>query len=456
MDKMNKKLSEMNLEELWHLFPIFLTEHRGCWKEWYEEERAHLAHAFPETVKISHIGSTSVEGIWAKPIIDILVEVPEEAELSAVKEKMTEIGYLCMSESADKISFNKGYTENGFAEKVFHVHVRYSGDHDELYFRDYLRAHPDAADAYERLKLKLWKEFEYNRDAYTDGKTEFVRKYTDLEKTRRLGNERNRTTLTGAAYKEGYVSLEYWTKRVNLGDTLAPVIYEWMLKRTGSVHPAGKAASRTPVHLMTVGSIVNMGEFDAAVWGSGILSADILKEVYEKSRYRKLDVRAVRGPITRSILENAGYSVPAVYGDPGVLMPLIYRADKPKPEVPYTIVPHYLDYNTCVSQGYECFNILTSDYKSFVDQIVRSKLVVSSSLHGIILSEAYGVPAVLLNYHDIDLLKYFDYYFSTGRRSVKVASCIEEALETEPMPLPDLTEMQKNLLASFPYDLFEK
>ena len=110
----------------------------------------------------------------------------------------------------------------------------------------------------------------------------------------------------------------------------------------------------------------------------------------------------------------------------------------------------------CVSEGYEYVDILTADYRSFIDRIVKSGRVISSSLHGIILAEAYGVPAVLLNYQEIDLLKYYDYYYSTGRRNVKVASSIKEALETEPMELPDLSDMQKNLLDSFPYDLFEK
>lgn len=275
---------------------------------------------------------------------------------------------------------------------------------------------------------------------------------TNFEKD---NSDRNRTTLTGQEYKEGQVSLEYWTKRVNLGDTLAPVICQWMLQRGNAAKAEGKSAVTEPVHLMTVGSILNMGQFDSTVWGSGILSIDVLKEVYEKSQYRKLDIRAVRGPITGAILKNAGYDVPDVYGDPGVLMPLIYEPDRKEKTVPFTIIPHYLNFRNCISEGYHYLNILTSDYRAFIDQIVKSKLVISSSLHGIILAEAYGVPSVLLNYHDIDLLKYYDYYFSTGRRNVKIASSIKEALDTEPVPLPELSEMQKKLLDSFPYDLFK-
>lgn len=175
---MRKKLSEMSLEELWQLFPIFLTEHKDFWNDWYAEEEVLLKPLFPQTARISHIGSTAIPSIWAKPIIDILVEVPKECNLLNIKDLLTDNDYVCMSQSEDRISFNKGYTEYGFANRVFHLHLRYVGDNDELYFRDYLIEHADVAAQYEKMKLKLWKEYEHNRDAYTDAKTEFIREWT--------------------------------------------------------------------------------------------------------------------------------------------------------------------------------------------------------------------------------------------------------------------------------------
>lgn len=179
---MGKKLSEMSLEELWQLFPIFLTEHQDCWENWYADEKTVLEKIVPQAVRISHIGSTAVSSIWAKPIIDILIEVQKECDLSDVKNTLAENGYICMSQNADRFSFNKGYTENGFAEKVFHLHLRYAGDNDELYFRDYLIEYPDIAHEYEKMKLTLREKFEHNRDGYTAAKTEFVRKYTNEAK----------------------------------------------------------------------------------------------------------------------------------------------------------------------------------------------------------------------------------------------------------------------------------
>ena len=122
---MKKKLSEMSLEELWQLFPIFLTEHQECWKEWYREEESFLKNVFPKAERISHIGSTGVSSIWAKPIIDILVEIPKGSDLLEYKGFIVSNGYICMSQTEDGISFNKGYTNHGFDKKVFHVHLKY-------------------------------------------------------------------------------------------------------------------------------------------------------------------------------------------------------------------------------------------------------------------------------------------------------------------------------------------
>lgn len=169
----------MTLQELWELFPIQLTEHKEYWKEWYREEQAFLSSFLPKDVLIYHVGSTSIHGIWSKPIIDMLVEAPL-TEHEAIKGLLLKNGYLYMTQSANRIDFNKGYMPDGFAERVFHLHLRDFGDHDELYFRDYLNEYLETAKEYERLKLSLWKPYEYDRDGYTERKTDFVRKVTRL------------------------------------------------------------------------------------------------------------------------------------------------------------------------------------------------------------------------------------------------------------------------------------
>lgn len=172
----------MTLEELWQLFPIVLTEPQPCWKDWYAEEAVLLQRLLPAGSRISHIGSTAIDGIWAKPIVDILAEVPGGMGLAAACAKLPEGGYRCMSRSDARCSYNKGYTEEGFAQRVFHLHLRYAGDHEELYFRDYLNDHPAIAKEYEQMKLRLWKEYEHDRDGYTAAKSAFVARCTQAAK----------------------------------------------------------------------------------------------------------------------------------------------------------------------------------------------------------------------------------------------------------------------------------
>ena len=190
---MRKPLSEMTLKELWGLFPIILTQHNEAWTKWYAEEERRLAGMLPSNdIRISHIGSTAIKDIWAKPIIDILVELPMAMPMESVKEILVQNGYICMSERATRKSFNRGYTSKGFAEKVFHLHLRYVGDNDELYFRDYLNDNPPLAKQYEQLKLSLWKRFEHDRDGYTSAKTRFVAEQTDKAK-KHYGNKYERS-----------------------------------------------------------------------------------------------------------------------------------------------------------------------------------------------------------------------------------------------------------------------
>lgn len=186
---MSKELSEMTIEDLWELFPIFLVAHREKWNDDYKEIESELQKLLSDcnSPRINHIGSTAISGIWAKNIVDVLVEITMSEDIENVTEIMKQNGFIIMSADMRRISLNKGYTKEGFADKVYHIHLRYVGDNDELYFRDYLNEHPDVAKEYEALKLKLWKKYEHNRDAYTDAKTDFICHWTQ-EARKKYGN----------------------------------------------------------------------------------------------------------------------------------------------------------------------------------------------------------------------------------------------------------------------------
>lgn len=179
MPVIRKELCDMTIEELWDLFPIVLTPHQPHWREWAEDEVGLLSVLLARcNPVINHIGSTAIPNIQAKPIIDLLVEIPPEINLTEVRDIMERNGYICMAAGPTRMSFNKGYTPDGFAEKVFHIHLRVIGDNDEIYFRDYLRVHPESAYEYETLKLSLLPKYRNNRDGYTEAKTNFVTETT--------------------------------------------------------------------------------------------------------------------------------------------------------------------------------------------------------------------------------------------------------------------------------------
>jgi GrpB-like predicted nucleotidyltransferase (UPF0157 family) len=182
---MSKPLHEMSNEELWELFPIVLSQSLPIWKEKYLTERAVLEKTVGRgnIARISHYGSTSVPGLTAKPTIDILLEIADATDLERLKADLLSAGYLFSAQPQDHpphMMFMKGYTPQGFQGQVFHVHVRYSGDWGELYFKDYLIKYPEVAEEYGRLKVSLKERFKHDRDGYTHAKTDFIKNYTLL------------------------------------------------------------------------------------------------------------------------------------------------------------------------------------------------------------------------------------------------------------------------------------
>ena len=174
-----KLLSEMTLKELWQLFPIILSPHDPEWKNFYADEEKLLQKHFGKTaVRIRHIGSTAVAGLIAKPTVDILLEVADNADLTTVRQLAIECGYTVMEETTVpeyRLDLCKGYTPLGVAEKVFHLHILHLGDWDEPVFCEYLKQNPEKAKEYAALKTKLQKQFKHDRNSYTESKGEFIR-----------------------------------------------------------------------------------------------------------------------------------------------------------------------------------------------------------------------------------------------------------------------------------------
>lgn len=254
--------------------------------------------------------------------------------------------------------------------------------------------------------------------------------------------------------KKNRINLIWWKKKENLGDYLSFVVYNWMLEyfNLDLNHPVSKTK-----YFMGIGSVITFLSKDSTVWGSGILSVKQIKTIFDEKNFRKLDIRSVRGPLTRHVLVSAGYNCPEIYGDPAILMPFIYKPENIEKKYEVSVVKHF-SLNEEIEQGnLHSINIKTTDYKFFIDEICSSKKIISSSLHGIILAETYGIPAIFLSDGmEEQLFKFWDWYLSTGRTDIRFAKTIEEALEMAAMKLPELDEMRKGLIRCFPTNLWKE
>ncbi len=180
---MNKKLDKMSVTELGELFPIILSEHKSNWKTIFESEKEKINNIFNknEIYKIEHIGSTAIPNIISKPTIDIILQITKNIDKKTIIKNLEKINYHFIAKPENpppNMMFVKGYTDKGFKGQAYHIHIRFKGDCDELYFRDYLKENTEKAIEYENLKIKLAKKYKFNREKYTNGKTKFVKKIT--------------------------------------------------------------------------------------------------------------------------------------------------------------------------------------------------------------------------------------------------------------------------------------
>ena len=147
------------------------------WADQFQVEKNSLQQVFGDIlVAVHHIGSTSIPGIKAKPIIDILVVVRNIEQVDACNDAMIVLGYEPRGEFG--IPGRRFFSKGGEEHRSHHVHVFESG-HPEiarhLDFCDYLRAHPEEARRYGQLKEELARKFRHASDRYTEGKTEMIR-----------------------------------------------------------------------------------------------------------------------------------------------------------------------------------------------------------------------------------------------------------------------------------------
>lgn len=266
------------------------------------------------------------------------------------------------------------------------------------------------------------------------------------------------------------INLFYWTSKKhgynkqNYGDLLSKYIVQKISgKKVKWVDPRKKSpfTVNRKEHYFAIGSIIHHVTKNSVVWGSGIIDFE--------QKIAEADFRAVRGPQTQKFLIDKGYRCPDIFGDPGLLLPKIFSPEVKK-KYRLGIIPHYIDYPVVMNQLGDnkeilVIDLITDDIEFTTSQILSCENIISSSLHGIIISQAYNIPAVWVKFSENlfgNNIKYQDYFESLGivpyEGGVWNSDFNEKAFSTylnSKPHLPDphvLEKIQKGLLECCPFD----
>lgn len=269
--------------------------------------------------------------------------------------------------------------------------------------------------------------------------------------------------LTAKMHHYGYGAHRFmwwwWQDIVNFGDWIGPELFAFRTKSLPIYAPVYERPSHSTVHV-TVGSIMTglIVPDVATVWGSGILD-------YRRDFAKPHEVRAVRGPLSRQRCIDQGYTCPEVYGDPGLLLSDIYSERDAAAAVDIGIVPHFQDIGTATARfGYRD-DVKIIDVRrpvgAVVSDILGCRLILSSSMHGLIVAHAFGRRALHVEFDCAipgDGTKFHDYYMALGFESAPApiqiglgTSLVDLKRHAEAASCPDVEHLRDPLRDACPF-----
>lgn len=216
----------------------------------------------------------------------------------------------------------------------------------------------------------------------------------------------------------------WWDGLANFGDSIGPLLVSKIL----GVSPVNaRQWSRAGNTLYSVGSITtSIDRDDVTVWGSGLLAPLSDRQIMNLRQRKNVRVLAVRGKYTQLELESKlGWQVPSVYGDPALLLPKFYPVERDEAvssrKIALILHWEHAKHLENVDDGIDVINV-GDDARLVVEQIAASSVCISSSLHGIIVAQAYGIPWIWLQVSDHKLhssnFKFDDFFSTLDRRQV--------------------------------------
>lgn len=242
-----------------------------------------------------------------------------------------------------------------------------------------------------------------------------------------------------------------WVRGQNFGDYLSCIIVSETARKLG----LKKMSLSEGQKLLAIGSILHFAQDGDIAWGTGVNG----KIQAERHPFSSLDVRMVRGPKTRDFLKEKSISVGQTFGDPALLLPTLFPEYKWRPEIgKITVIPNLNELDLCKTKVPANFRLVSplTHWRKLVLDILSSELVLTSSLHGIIISETFGVPVrFVMPSGGESIFKYQDYYLGTGRYLDVQPSTFNETITSRiGVTMPKPTFNSELLLNAFPQDVF--
>lgn len=210
-------------------------------------------------------------------------------------------------------------------------------------------------------------------------------------------------------------------KRTNFGDELSPLILNFLIKKY-KIDISFILNSNSKFNVCFIGSLIgwsNMNYNNLYILGSGIRTDN---DKIKKNKNMK--IFSIRGPLSKIYLEKYGYSVPNIFGDPALLISRFYtpkKIEKCKDKI--GVVGHLTNYHKYnnLSAKFILINP-TWLWSKVIDYITSCKLILSSSLHGLIVADAYNIPNIWLNQYPLNegIFKFKDYFKSQNRELISI------------------------------------
>jgi pyruvyltransferase len=237
----------------------------------------------------------------------------------------------------------------------------------------------------------------------------------------------------------------------NFGDELSKFITTQLINK--DKYELVFNQNNIPLNIICIGSYIHCAKNNSYIFGSGVRTPNNIEKGHN---YKNLNICSVRGPLSRDFLMNIKkISVPEIYGDPALLLPKFYKPDKiDKLKNKIGVIPHKTNYNKYINRidttKYYLINP-TDKWENVINYICSCKAIISSSLHGLVCSDAYNIPNLWLDEYKLQEgdFKFKDYFASQTRDYVKIQNL--EEYDSSLLYIKGNTIDLDKLLKTFPF-----